>query len=154
MDSPADYIKRRPTLAYLDLGDAGQVREFAWEWKLTPRLARQCTHEYHGRWYSLEQRHDGWYIAAHIGCMWDYATGWLNFQWLIEASLGHDILHWIIKRGILPERCNDLIDRELAEIARVRGEAPGWRQWYIRKATNLCNQNTDGKGRKVKYLYG
>lgn len=155
MNAPADYLKKPfPTLAYIDHGDAGQVREFDWEWKLSAKVAAFCTEEFKGPWYSLVKRVDGWYIVAHIGCVWDYATGWIDFDWLKEASLGHDILHWLIKRGVLPTAANDAIDDELALIAKVRGNAEGWRQWYLSKATNLCDQKTDGKGREVKYLYG
>lgn len=151
------------TLAYIKVGrNAGQVRgadgylDRSWEWQLSDRLAGYCDEEYHGRWYSLVHREDGWYIQAHTGCVWDLATGWIDWQWLIEASLGHDILVWLIKRGAIPESANDLIDKELTLIARARGTAFGLRPrlWFIRKATNLVDQDTDGKGREIVYLYG
>lgn len=150
-----------PSLAYivtartfLGRKKCGQVAEFDWEWKLSAALAARCRSEYEGLWYALVRRPDGWYLIGKVGCAWDFATKFIAFDWVIEASLGHDILHWLIAKGILPEACNDLIDHELAEIAKVRGKAPRWRRWYIEKATNLVNEKATGEDRKVYYLYG
>lgn len=145
----------KPTLAFIYVGrHAGQVCEFDWEWKLSENI--QCTQEYRGKWYSLIKRDDGWYIIGHEGCAWDFATGWFDWDWLKEASLGHDILHWLIKRGVLSETNNDAIDNELMLIARHRGKAFGLkpRSWLIRKGTNLLDQKADGTERTIHYLYG
>lgn len=141
-----------PTLTYLDLGKAGQVRAHHWEWKLTQDY--EITQEFHGRYYSLVNRLGDWWIIAHVDCMWDFATWFPDFKWIIEASLGHDIAHWLIKRGIISERNNDTIDKEMAEIARVRGKANKFQCWLLIKGTNLVNQKADGKGRPLKRLYG
>lgn len=154
------------TLAYIIIArtwygrkKAGQVVEFDWQWKLSPATAAYCTAEYthpYG-WYSLKRRSDGWYIVAHVGCSWDFATKFIAFDWIIEGSLGHDILHWLIRRGALPEVANGAIDEELVEIARVRGNAPSWRRWYVEKAVNLVNEKARTGSvieRKIIYMYG
>lgn len=148
-------MSRKQTLAFIYIGrNAGQVRECEWSWKLSEDIV--CTQEFHGDWYSLIQKDDGWYVIAHIGCCWDFATGWFDWDWLKEASLGHDILHWLIKRGVISERYNRAIDNELMYIAQDRGTAFGLkpRSWMIKTATNLVDQKRDGEGRKVHYLYG
>lgn len=152
---------RVPTLAFIYVGrNAGQVRLFDWEWKLSPELAEHCVVEFvhPDGYYSLRRRADGWYLIAHAGCAWDFATGWIDWDWLKEASLGHDVLHWLIKRGVLPDSkaVNRLIDRELMLIARARGQTFGLkpRSWIIKTATNLLDQKSDGEGRRVHFLYG
>jgi len=117
-----------------------------WEWKLKgdfhPKSTFWCS------WYALSRRADGWYLVAHEGCGWDGATWFPDFGWIMQASLGHDILHWLIARGIIPESENDLIDAELAAIVKERAKAPKiggetllrLRAWYAEKGTNLVNQ--------------
>lgn len=151
---------KAPTLAFTYIGrNAGQVAEFDWRWKLSEELYPFIISEYAGPWYSLIQEEDGaWWLVAHVGCAWDFATGWLDWDWLKEGSLGHDILHWLIKRGHIHHgsAANRAIDSELMLICRERGSAFGLktRSWVIKTATNLLDQKTDGAGREVVYLYG
>ena len=75
-------------------------------------------------WYGVFRGMDRcWYVIAYIGCAWDGATKYPDFLWMMVPSLVHDILHWLIKRGIIGERFNDLIDMEL-EYAVVHGKQP------------------------------
>jgi hypothetical protein len=80
-------------------------------------------------WYSVIKGDDGeWYLIAHIGCAWDGATLYPDYAWMIIPSLIHDILHWLIKRGVIHEIYNDVIDMEL-QLAIIHGKEPiPWRQ--------------------------
>lgn len=119
-----------------------------WRWKLRGNFTIVSDYRNQYYWISKERRE----IGAYVGCAWDGASGFPDFDWIMEASLGHDILHWLIEKGIIPESENDQIDAELAEIIRERGRSriPDWllrfRAWYVQKATNLV----DGKLGKSK----
>lgn len=147
----------RPTLSFVYVGkNAGQVVERDWVWWLSPRMAACCTKEYRGQWYSLVKRNGKWCLVAHIGCAWDFATGWFDWDWLKEASLGHDILHWLIRQGVIDAKYNDEIDNELLEIAKARGKTFGLapRAWIIKRATNLLDERNHGVWKEVHHLYG
>lgn len=119
-----------------------------WRWKLVGDF--EIVSDYRNRyyWISKERRE----IGAYTGCAWDGATWFPDFNWIIEGSLGHDLLHWMIAKGIIPENQNDLIDRELQEIIQARAPLPKLlpksvavrllkaRAWYVRKGTNLVDQ--------------
>lgn len=128
-----------------------------WEWRLVGDF--KCI-PYRGRYYSLLYKSDakdaGWYIQGHTGCGWDFATKFPDFDWIKEASLGHDILHWLIAKGVIPESQNDMIDEELVHIMAARYKHfPGmlWvRKKYIRFAINTMDQRQGEK--RVTFVVG
>ena len=143
------------TLAFIDIkGNAGQVKE-TWTWVLQQDF--QPKHPFIGpennRYYSLFQlkNRSKWAIAAHSGLVWDYASGWFDYDAMKEASLGHDILHWLIALGIISTECNDMIDQEFYLILRHCG-VPHWRAKWLRRGTNTCDQEATGIDRKIIYL--
>lgn len=112
-----------------------------WEWKLVGEF--HPTRPFTGKWYELQERSDGWYLIAKQGCGWDGATWFPDYKWIMQASLAHDILHWLIARGIIPEEENALIDDEMIEVLNARAQRPAFinlRSWYIRKAIGFVNQ--------------
>lgn len=123
-----------------------------WRWKLRNNIP--INHDFCNRyyWISKEKRE----IGAFAGCAWDGASGGFpDFDFIMEGSLGHDVLHWCIEQGAIPDdkRTNDLIDRELEAIIQECGvKAPKWlmrfRGWYVRKATNLVDAKL-GKSKPV-----
>lgn len=111
-------------------------------------------HDYDCPFYSINKAERK--ITAKAGCCWDGATMFPDFLWILEGSLWHDILHWLIAKGVIPEDENDLIDAELAHIIRVlggstaRGRLSGFllsvRAQYVRIATGLANEK---KGNRI-----
>ncbi len=91
-----------------------------WEWKLVGDF--EPVSEYDGKWYALQKRDDGWYIVAKIGCAWDGATFFPDFKWIMQGSLGHDVLLWLIAKGIISESKNDLADKEIFHIIMSRAK--------------------------------
>ncbi len=102
-------------------------------------------------YYALKKdSHGSWWIVVYAGCCWDGATKYPDYKWMKYPSLIHDVLHWLIKRGAIEERCNDLIDRELQHmILNTRVKIPWWqggeitkrlRAALIRRATGLANE--------------
>ena len=140
------------TLCFIDVhGDAGQVTDKDWDWKLTQDYGDH--EEFRGVFYEIIKREDGWHLIAKIGCMWDFASGWIDHDKVKEASLGHDILHWLIARGIIDTDYNDSIDREFYEILRERGNLPKWRAKILMWGTNTCDQKRTGFDRPIIYLF-
>jgi hypothetical protein len=91
-------------------------------------------------WQLFEWKGD-WYVMAKGGCCWDGPTWFPDVEWMMFPSLIHDILHWVIAAGVIPEDSNDKIDAELAGIVRLQGgRMSGLRAWYIEKATNTVDQ--------------
>jgi hypothetical protein len=82
-------------------------------------------------------------LTAHAGCCWDGPTWFPDFKWMYIPSLIHDILHWLIAKGIIGMWANDLIDVELDYWIQ---QNKGWnrlyrfRGGYIRWATNRVDQ--------------
>lgn len=78
------------------------------------------------------------------GCCWDGPTWFPDFKWMMKPSLIHDVLHWLIANGTIPEEDNDLIDKELALWIK-QGKGQSWlysfRAWYVKKATSLVDQS-------------
>lgn len=123
--------------------------EADWHWKLKGDFT--IARNYHNRYYWVST--DG-HLGAFAGCAWDGATFFPDYRWILEGSLGHDLLHWLIAKGIIPESQNDLIDKELAEIIKARAPLPRLlpmpvaikllhaRAWMVRKGTNLVNQKS------------
>ena len=109
-------------------------------------------YEYHHPtgYYSMVQHKHEWWIRARKGCCWDGATKYPDYQWMLYPSLIHDILHWMIKRGVIEERYNFLIDRELEYMVRTsKTPIPWWqggnktrpiRAYIIRRATNTSDE--------------
>lgn len=107
-------------------------------------------------WYSVREGIYGdpgnWYIIAWPGCAYDGVTKYPDYDWLLPHAMRHDILHWLIKRGVIREKYNDVIDLEL-ERSIVMGKEPiPWRQGgnsklvrkirakFILRGTNLANE--------------
>lgn len=147
------------TLAFIDIkGKAGQVKE-EWRWRVGSRIEPLCAFDgpKNDRYYSLEylgsdalgkREYD---IVAHPGLVWDYASGWFDYDAMKEASLGHDIYHFLIAKGIIDASYNDAIDNEFYRILRSCG-VPHWRAKWLRRGTNTCDEVTDGEDRTVIYL--
>lgn len=77
------------------------------------------------------------------GCCWDGPTWFPDFEWMMKPSLIHDVLHWLIANGTIPEEQNDLIDEELGLWIQENKGMPRlfkFRGWYVKTATHLCNQ--------------
>jgi hypothetical protein len=84
------------------------------------------------------------------GCVTDGATNFPDTDWILEGSFWHDVLHWLIAQGVIPENENDLIDKELAHIIRLEGgkKGGGWlskkllkaRSKYVELATHLSDE--------------
>ena len=107
---------------------------------------------YKGRYYALIRKPDKkLFIRAYIGCAWNFANKFPDFKWVLEPSLWHDIMHWLIAKGCISEDQNDLIDAEMAHVIRANAKWD-WlgkaRAWYIEKATNTVDQK-EGEKRKV-----
>tara|TARA_R110000772_G_scaffold217958_1_gene328554 strand:- start:548 stop:958 length:411 start_codon:yes stop_codon:yes gene_type:complete len=90
------------------------------------------------------QAYSGGKIRILAGCCWDGPTWFPDFKWMMKPSLIHDVLHWLIAQGVIPESDNDKIDAELALwIKEGKGKDSklfNFRAWYVRKATNMVNQ--------------
>lgn len=118
-----------------------------WHWGLKHKFTIKS--DYRNRYYWVSAKRNE--IGAYIGCAWDGATWFPDTDWIMEGSLGHDILCWLIEKGIIPEEENDLIDKELEVIIQERAPVPKWlqnrwglyllqfRAWYVRKGTHLAN---------------
>lgn len=104
-----------------------------------------------------------WYVVAWPGCAWDGASLYPDFRWMMMPSLRHDILHWLIKRGLIPEIYNDVIDLELYQ-AILNGKEPiplrqGGNSKFVRKlrakavcrATHLADEKLDASGPDIQW---
>ena len=126
-----------------------------WEWKLVGDMEPKS--EYECRWYALKKKEDGWYIIAYPGCVWDGATMFIDFEWIRQGSLGHDILLWLVALGIIDESKNDLIDHELEHIINARAKVPKFggksllkfRAWYSKTGTHLAQTKNGEKIHEV-----
>ena len=138
------------TLAFVDIkGDAGQVVE-EWRWTLRQDFDPLC--EYDGDYYGLMRTAGGkWQLVAKPGLVWDYATGWFDYDAMKEASLPHDILHWLMALGIISVKHNDKVDQEFY-LALRWCRVPNWRAKWLRRGTNTVDQKVTGVDRAVTYL--
>ena len=119
-------------------------------------------HDYENEWYAV--RRDSRTLVAKRFCGWDGATKFPDFNWILEGSLWHDILHWLIAKGVIPESENDLIDQELAYIIRkcggpkARGRTTDMllkaRSKYVQIATGLANEKEGAVIPIYKLEYG
>jgi hypothetical protein len=106
------------------------------------------TESYDGKFYGVDK--DQRVLWAKAGFAWDGATSFPDFNWILEASLWHDVLHLLIAQGGIPTSENNKIDEELARAIRLLGghESDGrvadimlkLRSGYVRRATNLVHQ--------------
>lgn len=107
--------------------------------------------EYFGNFWAIYTHRNDWWCTGYTGCGYDGPSGPLVFDWdyLMPGSFVHDVGHWCIRLGILPESANDMIDKELAGMVR-RGKAKiPWfiggertrpsRAFIVEKGTNLVN---------------
>lgn len=115
-------------------------------WKLRGNIT--IRHDYENEFFSVNAKTR--VITAKRWCAWDGATKFPDFPWILEGSLWHDILHWLIARGVIPEEENNLIDEELAYIIRKLGGPKSrgaikelllkFRSGYVELATHLANE--------------
>ena len=82
--------------------------------------------EYDCQWYAIRKINGLWYLYVKPGCGWDGASMYFDYRWIMYPSLVHDILHWLIAKGVLPEEANDLIDKELGDCIRYSKEPIKW----------------------------
>lgn len=130
------------TIVYNEGFSKYQVQQ-PWRWQLQARVTilKNFDNGYH--WATT----DG-IIGAYVGCGWDGATGFPDYDWIMEASLGHDILHWLIADGVIPESQNNRIDQELENIILARAPIPRfggmtllkYHARKVRRATNLVSE--------------
>lgn len=108
----------------------------------------KVNHSFDSKFYGVDK--DQRVLWAKAGFAWDGATNFLDFNWILEASLWHDVLHLLIAQGVIPTSENNKIDEELARAIRLLGgsESDGrvadtllkLRSSYVRRATNLVHQ--------------
>ncbi len=104
-------------------------------------------------WYRIVASNGSWWIIVSPGCCWDGATMYFDWIWMMYPSLIHDILHWLIKRGVISVLHNNLIDQELEHMVRTTTvRIPWWqggehskpaRARIIRRATNVARQKRE-----------
>lgn len=133
----------------------GQLAERA-ERRVPDILQKHCKKAFKGRYYALEIRDDGWWMVAFAGCAVDWATKFPDFWWILEPSLWHDLGHWLIAKGCIATKANDIIDKILGQDVYEKSKTGGLyarlmastRRRYIEKATNIVDQEL-GEERKV-----
>jgi hypothetical protein len=106
------------------------------------------TSSYEGKFYGIDKEQR--VLWAKAGFAWDGASCFPDFNWILEASLWHDVLHLLIAQGVIPTSENNKIDEELARAIRLLGggESDGRiadillkiRAGYVQRATNLVHQ--------------
>lgn len=64
------------------------------------------------------------YIYANAGCGWNGADCFPDFGWIMEGSLGHDLLLWLIAKGKIHPAYNDTVDKEIRHIINERAPRP------------------------------
>lgn len=130
------------------------------EWPLIEPIV--INHSYATQWYGIDKEKR--IVWAEAWCAWDGATLFPDFDWILESSLRHDVLLWLVAAGAIPESMNHMIDKELARYIQllggplVRGRVADTllkvRSGYVRRATNLAN-TMKGEVRPVyKLEYG
>lgn len=122
-----------------------------WEHKLAQQY--NILSEFDNGYHFLKKKEDGWYIGVHPGCRVDGVTSWVDSGFLFKASVGHDVLCWLIEEGIIDESDNDKIDREFRlMILEFNKNYPIWkggnfvrelRARLAEKGTNLANSYKD-----------
>lgn len=80
-----------------------------------------------------------------------------DHDFMMAPSLIHDILHWLIRRNIIDEDKNDIIDYELERAINYYNVSPPawqggnlfglkkWRAKWIRRATHTCDEKAGSK---------
>jgi hypothetical protein len=126
------------------------------------------TKSYDGKFYGVDKEQR--VLWAKAGFAWDGASCFPDFNWILESSLWHDVLHLLIAQGVIPVSENNKIDEELARAIRLLGGAESdgriadtllkIRSGYVQRATNLVHQKVvqarpvyelnQGKRRRIK----
>lgn len=97
-------------------------------------------------------------IWAEVHYAWDGASWFPDFNWILEGSLGHDVMCQLIEEGAIPEDMNDAIDAEMQVIVKIAGYKKhsfgrhylaGFRGWYVRKGTNMNQKHAGYRARPV-----
>ena len=91
-----------------------------------------------------------WFLVFFPGCCWNGATLYFDWRFMQYPSLVHDGLHWLIARGIIDEKYNDIIDMELGYLVRISNQKIKWwqggeltrviRAKMVEHATHLVNE--------------
>ena len=124
-----------------------------WEHKLFQQY--KINSEFDNGFHFLKKKEDGWYIGVYPGCRVDGVTSWFDSDFLFKASVGHDVLCWLIEDGIISEDDNDKIDREFKlMIIEFNKNYPIWkggnfvkeiRANLAEKGTNLAESHINEK---------
>jgi hypothetical protein len=128
-------------LVYQDGMKYRLAEDFVYELELDYGLTEDFHHPL--RYYSVVKKGNSWFIIVRKGCCWDGATMYFDWKWMMYPSLVHDVLHWLIKRGVIDEIYNDRIDEELRLMVlgtRTRVPFRKIRARAIQKATHLANE--------------
>lgn len=90
--------------------------------------------------------------------MWDGATHYPDWKFMMMPSAKHDVLHWLIMHGIIPEGMNNMIDKELEDSILQSYTPIPWnegglipkkvRARMIRRATNTANEKRNLEGQE------
>ena len=120
-------------------------------WKLISDIT--ITRPFENEFFAVDP--DTRVLTAKRWCAWDGATKFPDFPWILEGSLWHDIMHWLIAEGVIPEEENNLIDEELGHIIRALGGPKGkgkikqlllaFRSKYVELGTHLADEEVGGK---------
>lgn len=102
-------------------------------------------------WYEILQDDTGaWWLYMRKGFMWNGADCYPDYDFMIFPSAVHDVGLWLIDHGIIPERNNNLVDKELEDCILHSEAAMPWflggsnqcaRKFQarkIRRATNIA----------------
>ena len=99
-----------------------------------------------GYWGLVNNGEGQWWLYGKRGLKWDGASWYPDYDYMIMPSLKHDCLHWGIRYGVIPERSNNLIDKELGETIRRQEHRfwlRNWRAWKVERATRLVDEHYD-----------
>lgn len=131
---------------------AGWKYQVHQSFKIKLRYNFRIKEDFKSRYYSVTKEGE---LTVHPGCCWDGPTWFPDVKWMMRPSLIHDILHWLIAKGVIHERYNDLIDKELGYWILQDDRASKWhtifklRAGYVRWATGFVDQK---KG-QIKKVY-
>lgn len=89
------------------------------------------------RWVKLTE-HGRLHVKA--GYPWDFATGAVDTESIIKASLVHDIFCELINDGLLPEHVQVLADEQFRMIAKAE-DMTWFRRMYAYTAVRLYQIN-------------
>lgn len=117
------------------------------EWRLREKY--NIRHLYEDNEIYLREGGGQYYVGGKVDFRWDGATCWLDHRVILPGSAVHDILCRLIEKGIISEKDNHTIDRELELVVIATNQDYPWykggkpvlriRARAIRRGTNLAN---------------